>query len=185
MLVRSVAVAYLIRRYNRLFRIKEEELFKCQNNMNLLYESMRDREENAKHGNIKDETLEVYSKSFIWTLMRDLQEKELDVAIAIIGASYCVENNRSNWKEYLYYIKTNIPDDYIFGVFDDGHMVLFGVDVDFQGFSIKVTTILNRANNMFQEYAWKSSYVFGERKQDGESLEEVIQEAIKEFDQMK
>ena len=113
---------------------KSEELHKSQESISELNDKIGEIEKNEKRGVVKDDSLGIYSSYFMSSFISDAHKKKVDVSVAIIGASYRNRYNKSVWNEFLTYVKTGIPENYIFGILNSGHLAMLGVECEYSDF---------------------------------------------------
>lgn len=182
LIIAICAVAYVVKRYNKMFTIKDAEIVKCQASINELNDKIKNKKNDSKHGNVKDEVLGVYSSYFMNSLVIDAQKRGVFASVAVIGASYRSRYNRQVWNGFMAYLKKNLSENYILGMIDDKHLILIGISADDEKFQDDVVSILKGAAEEFKEDEFSPVYVFGSKKDDGDTLNKVIKDAIYSFD---
>lgn len=178
------ATAYIIRRYNLLYVAKDEELFKSQENISELNSIINERENREKHGIVKDDTLGIYSSAFMSSFINDAHDREINVSVAIIGASYKDYFNRSVRNELLTYIKTGIPDNYVFGTLASGHLALLGVNCTENDFKNKITKLLRDAEAAFESDEMKTVCVFDGKYSSDDTIDRAVKDAVSQYDSL-
>ena len=177
-----VATAYFIRKYNNLYADKNEELNKSQANISELNDKIIEKEKNEKHGVVKDDSLGVYSSYFMSSFINDAHNKKVDVSVAIIGASYRNRFNRTVWNEFLTYVKTGVPENYIFGVLNSGHLAMLGVNCEDAEFKSTIDKVLKGANQKFVADELETVCVYEKKKSADDTIDRAIKDAITAFE---
>ena len=178
------ATAYIIRKYNKLYSAKDEELFKSQENISELNSIISEKNNREKHGIVKDDTLGIYSAAFMTSFINDAHDKDINVGVAIIGASYKDYYNRSVRDELLNYIKTGIPDNYVFGTLASGHLALLGVNCPEEEFNRRVKQLLNNAEEAFENDEMKTVCAFDGKYSSEDTIDRAVKEATSKYDSL-